>query len=65
MDVNSGSIHVADDVVYDMIPLVEKLAGEGVKDMDALKKAPVKNCSALIKVVEDYILSGVRKFQKL
>ena len=25
----------------------------------------VKNCSALIKVVEDYILSGFRKFQKL
>ena len=25
----------------------------------------IKNCSALIKVVEDYILSGFRKFQKL
>ena len=25
----------------------------------------IKNCSALIKVVEDYVLSGVRKFQKL
>lgn len=25
----------------------------------------IKNCSVLIKVVEDYILSGFRKFQKL
>ncbi len=25
----------------------------------------IKNCSTLIKVVEDYVLSGVRKFQKL
>ncbi len=39
MDVNSGSIHVVDDVVYDIIPLVEKLAGEGVEDIDAFKAA--------------------------
>ena len=25
MDVNSGSVHVVDDIVYDMIPLVEPL----------------------------------------
>ncbi len=39
MDVNSGSIHVVDDVVSDIIPLVEELAGEGVKDPAALKEA--------------------------
>ncbi len=39
MDVNSGSIHVVDDVVYDIIPLVEELTGEGVKDFDAVKEA--------------------------
>lgn len=39
MDVNSGSIHMVDDVVYDIIPLVEELAGEGVKGFDAIKEA--------------------------
>ncbi len=29
LDVNSGSVHVVDDVVYDMIPLVEKGLEEG------------------------------------
>ncbi len=39
MDVNSGSIHVVDDVVYDIIPLVEELTDEGVKDFDAVREA--------------------------
>ncbi len=39
MDVNSGSIHVADDVVYDLIPLVEPLVAEGVKDAAAVREA--------------------------
>ena len=39
MDVNSGSIHVVDDVVSDIIPLVEELAGKSVKDPVALKEA--------------------------
>ena len=39
MDVNSGSIHVVDDVVYDLIPLVEALVGEGVKEINAVKAA--------------------------
>ena len=34
MDVNSGSIHVADDLVYEIVPLVEELAGAGVKERD-------------------------------
>ncbi len=37
MDVNSGSVHVVDDIVYDMIPLVEPLIAEGVKDGDTIK----------------------------
>ncbi len=37
MDVNSGSIHVVDDVVYDIIPLVEELAGEGTEDINVVK----------------------------
>ncbi len=39
MDVNSGSVHIVDDIVYDMIPLVEPLVKEGVKDPDTVKAA--------------------------
>ena len=39
MDVNSGSVHVVDDIVYDMIPLVEPLVNEGIKDRDTIKAA--------------------------
>ena len=39
MDVNSGSVHVVDDIVYDMIPLVEPLVDEGIKDADTIKAA--------------------------
>ncbi|MDD3368085.1 MAG: thioether cross-link-forming SCIFF peptide maturase [Lachnospiraceae bacterium] len=39
MDVNSGSVHVVDDIVYDMIPLVEPLVTGGVKDADTVKAA--------------------------
>ena len=39
MDVNSGSVHVVDDIVYDMIPLVEPLVTEGIKDPDTIKAA--------------------------
>lgn len=41
MDVASGSIHLVDDIVYDMIPLVEPLIEEGVKDADTIKAAVV------------------------
>ena len=37
MDVNSGSVHVVDDIVYDCIPLVEPLVQEGIKDPETIK----------------------------
>lgn len=43
MDVNSGSIHVVDDIVYDMISLVEPLVEEGIKEPELIKAA-VLNC---------------------
>ena len=46
MDVNSGSIHVVDDIVYDVIPLVEPLVAEGVKDADTIKAAVYHLCPA-------------------
>ena len=39
MDVNSGSVHVVDDIVYDTIPLVQSLVGEGIKDAGTIKAA--------------------------
>ena len=45
LDVNSGSVHVVDDIVYDMISFVEPLYKEGIKDADVLKAA-VLNCTA-------------------
>ncbi len=41
LDVNSGSVHVVDDIVYDMIPLVEPLYNEGIKDADTIKAAVI------------------------
>ncbi|MCM1025442.1 MAG: thioether cross-link-forming SCIFF peptide maturase [Roseburia sp.] len=39
MDVNSGSVHVVDDLVYRMIPLVEPLVNEGIRDVETVKAA--------------------------
>ncbi len=36
MDVNSGSVHVVDELVYDVIPLVEKSIGGENEDRDTL-----------------------------
>ncbi len=39
MDINSGSVHVVDDIVYDMISLIEPLYEQGVTDADTLTAA--------------------------
>lgn len=39
MDVNSGSIHVVDGIVYDMIALIEPLVKEGIRDAGTLRAA--------------------------
>ena len=44
LDVNSGSVHVVDDLVYDMISFIEPLYREGITDADVLKAAVV-NCA--------------------
>ena len=38
MDVNSGSVHIVDEIVYDLIPLVEPLIKEGIKDEATIKE---------------------------
>ena len=39
IDLNSVSIHVVDDIVYDMIPLMEPFINEGIKDPETMKAA--------------------------
>ena len=39
MDVNSGSVHVVDDLVYDMVAFVEPLIEGGMKDAEAIRTA--------------------------
>ncbi len=46
IDVNSGAVHVVDDLVYDMISMIEPLVNEGIKDLDLIKAA-VLNCAGL------------------
>ncbi len=46
MDVNSGSVHIVDDVVYDVIPLMETFVNEGARDFDAIKEAVVSRMDA-------------------
>lgn len=36
LDVNSGSVHVVDDLVYGLLPVVERLLAEGVTEKAAL-----------------------------
>ena len=43
LDVNSGSVHVVDDMVYDMISLIEPFVEEGITDLDLIKAAVI-NC---------------------
>ena len=45
MDVNSGSVHVVDDLVYDMIAFVEPLVEGGMKEPEAIKAAVI-SCEA-------------------
>ena len=46
LDVNSGSVHVVDDCVYDAIPLVEKILRKNLSKEETLTEA-IKACKAL------------------
>ncbi len=51
LDVNSGSVHVVDEIVYDVIPVVEQLIKEHVTDkyvmLDRLKKLKLEKSGDL------------------
>ncbi len=63
MDVNSGSVHVVDEIVYDMIPLVEPLVNEGIKDAATIKAA-VLNLGNL-RYPEDEVCEAVEEVLEL
>ena len=52
LDVNSGSVHVVDDCVYDAIPLVEKIVEKNLSKEETLTEA-IKACKALPYPEED------------
>ena len=39
LDVNSGAVHVVDDLVYDLVKVVEPIYAGGVTDVDTMKAA--------------------------
>ena len=63
MDVNSGSVHIVDEIVYDMIPLVEPLVNEGIKDAATIKAAVLN--LANIPYPEEDILEAVDEVLEL
>jgi len=63
MDVNSGSVHVVDDIVYDMISLIEPLVEEGIKEPELIKAA-VLNC-ACEKYPEEDVCEAVEEVLEL
>lgn len=63
MDINSGSVHVVDDIVYDMISLVEPLVEEGIGDAELIKAAVV-NCANL-PYLEEEIAEAVEEVLEL
>lgn len=45
LDVNSGSVHVVDDMVYDLIPVVERALAEGITKVGELTECAAQNSS--------------------
>lgn len=52
LDVNSGSVHVVDDCVYDAVPLVEKIVEKNLSKEETLKEA-IEACASLPYPKED------------
>ncbi len=45
LDVNSGSVHVVDDIVYDVLPVMERKLGENVTDLSEITAAAAAELS--------------------
>lgn len=62
LDINSGSVHVADDIVYELLPLVEKLVKDGVTESKEILAAPgvqpmlsVHSTQSLLSAIEEIL----------
>ena len=58
LDVNSGSVHVVDDVVYDLIPVVEKLLVDKLGTAEIPSGQEHTTDEALSKELFDQIING-------
>ena len=54
LDVNSGSVHVVDDCVYDAIPLIEEVIKRGLSEEETLEAAK-EACKVLPYSQEDMV----------
>lgn len=63
MDVNSGSVHVVDEIVYDIISLMEPFIMEGITDTELIKAA-VLSC-VNVKHSKEEILEAVEEVLEL
>lgn len=55
LDVNSGSVHVVDELAYDVIPIVEKLLAQKVEEKEQIVEAAVKQLSREQSEVEETV----------
>lgn len=63
MDVNSGSVHVVDDIVYDMIPFVESAIKENITGTDPVVKRIMESGQSRYR--EDEIAEAVSEILEL
>ncbi len=63
MDVNSGSVHVVDDIVYDMIPLVESAIKENITGTDPVVRRIMESGQSRYR--EDEIAEAVSEILEL
>lgn len=55
LDVNSGSVHVVDELAYDVIPIVEKLLAQKVEGKEQIVEAAVQQLSRKYSEVEETV----------
>ncbi len=55
LDVNSGSVHVVDELAYDVIPIVEKLLAQKVEGKEQIVEAAAQQLSRKYSEVEETV----------
>ncbi len=63
LDVNSGSVHVVDDLVYDLVKTVEAIYEGGVTDVDTMKAAV--NVAGDMTATEEEVDEAVEEIMEL